>query len=109
LIEAGVDCYNPLEAKADLDVVELKREYGGRLAFNGNLNVQVLATNDRRKVRAEVLRKLNAAKGGGYIIQSDHSVPDNVDPATYDFVVELVRTHGQYPLDLAEYDISVTE
>ena len=109
LIEAGVDCYNPLEAKADLDVVELKREYGGRLAFNGNLNVQVLATNDRRKVRAEVLRKLNAAKGGGYIIQSDHSVPDNVDPATYDFVVELVRTHGQYPLDLAEYDISVTK
>jgi hypothetical protein len=100
LIAAGVDAYNPLEAKAGLDVVELKQRFGNRWAFNGNLDVTVLATNDRERVRHEVLRKLAAAKGGGYIIQSDHSMPDNVDPATYDYVVQLVREHGQYPLGL---------
>jgi uroporphyrinogen decarboxylase len=104
MVEVGVDGYNPLEAKAGLDVVELKRRFGRRLAFNGNIDVRVLATNDRDQVRREVLRKLNAARGGGYILQSDHSVPDNVDPGTYDYVIELVRKHGEYPLDLGRFD-----
>jgi len=107
MIEAGVDAYNPLEAKAGLDVVELKRRYGSRWAFNGNLDVRVLATNDREKVRREVLRKLNAAKGGGFILQSDHSIPSNVDPQTYDYVIELARRYGRYPLELGEFDQDV--
>jgi len=52
-----------------------------------------------------VLRKLNAAKGGGYIFQSDHSVPSNVSGESYDFVVNLVRRRGRYPLDLGAYNL----
>jgi uroporphyrinogen decarboxylase len=104
LIEVGVDGYNPLEAKAGLDVVDLKRRYGERWAFNGNINVQVLERGDRDAVRREVLTKLNAGKGGGYIVQSDHSIPSDVDPAVYDSVVRLVREYGTYPLDLGEFD-----
>lgn len=107
LVEAGVDAYNPLEAKAGLDVLDLKRRYGSRWAFNGNLDVRVLSTNDRERVRREVLTKLNAAKGGGFILQSDHSVPDAVDPATYAYVLRLAREHGRYPLDLEEFDREV--
>jgi len=66
---------------------------------------RVLATNDRDAVRREVLRKLNAAKGGGVILQSDHSMPDNVAPESYDYLIQLAREHGGYPLDLGEFDI----
>jgi uroporphyrinogen-III decarboxylase len=107
MIEVGVDAYNPLEAKACLDVVNLKRQFGRHWAFNGNIDVRVLATNSREKVRREVLTKLNAAKGGGFILQSDHSVPDNVDPATYDYMIRLVQEYGRYPLDLGEFDYPV--
>jgi hypothetical protein len=107
MIEAGVDAYNPLEAKAGLDVVELKRRFGKRWAFNGNIDVRVLATNDREQIRREVLRKLNAAKGGGYILQSDHSVPDNVAPASYDYMIQLAREHGRYPLRLGQFGVAV--
>jgi hypothetical protein len=107
LIDAGVDCYNPLEAKAGLDVLDLKRRFGRRWSFNGNIDVRVLATNDRDKVRREVLRKLNAARGGGYILQSDHSVPDSVAPATYDYMIQLAREYGRYPLQLGEFDEKV--
>jgi len=107
LIEVGVDGYNPVEAKAGLDVVDLKRRFAGRLAFAGNIDVRVLAAGDREAVRREVLRKLNAGKGGGFILQSDHSVPDNVAPGTYDYVVRLGREYGNYPLELGEYDMNV--
>jgi len=107
MMEAGVDAYNPLEAKASLDVLDLKRRFGERWAFNGNIDVRVLATNDRDKIRREVLTKLNAAKGGGYILQSDHSVPDSVAPATYDYVIQLAREYGKYPLKLGEFNREV--
>jgi len=104
-VEIGVDAYNPLEAKAGLDVVDLRRRFGHRMGFCGNMDVVVWAGGTRDEIKAAVLRKLNAAKGGGFIFQSDHSVPGNVSGPSYDYVVGLVRQHGTYPLRLGEYDI----
>jgi uroporphyrinogen decarboxylase len=104
-IEMGVDAYNPLEAKAGLDVVDLRRRFGHRMGFCGNMDVVLWAGGTRAEIKAAVLRKLNAAKGGGFIFQSDHSVPGNVSGANYDYVVQLVRQYGTYPLELGAYDI----
>jgi len=104
-IEIGIDAMNPLEAKAGLDAVELRRKYGHKLGICGNSNIQVWETGDKSQVRREVLRKLNAAKGGGYIFQSDHSVASNVSGHTYDYIVKLIREYGKYPLELGEYSI----
>ncbi len=103
-IEIGLDGYNPLEAKAGLDVVDLRRQYGHRLAFCGNGDMTVWEKGDPEAVKRDVVRKLNAAKGGGYIYQSDHSVSSGVSGHTYDRIVKLVREYGKYPLDLGEYD-----
>ena len=105
-IETGIDAYNPLEAKAGLDVVELRRKYGHRLGFCGNMSVQDWANAEYDELKKIVLTKLNAAKGGGLIFQSDHSVPGNISGQRYDYVVKLVREHGRYPLDLGAYDIA---
>lgn len=91
LIEVGTDALNPLEAKAGLEVRELKRRFGSRWSFNGNIDVRVLATNDPDSIRREVLGKLEAARGGGYILQSDHSIPGDVAPASYEHMVHLAR------------------
>jgi uroporphyrinogen-III decarboxylase len=104
-IDLGVDAYNPLEAKAGLDVVELRREYGHEIAFCGNMNVMDWATRSQEELKEIVLTKLNAAKGGGMIFQSDHSVPSNVSGENYDYVVNLVREYGKYPLQLGQYDL----
>jgi hypothetical protein len=64
-------------------------------------------SGNRAAIRAEILRKLNAAKGGGYILQSDHSVASDVSGATYDYIVRLIREHGTYPLNLGEFDEKV--
>jgi hypothetical protein len=103
-IETGIDAYNPLEAKAGLDVVDLRRRYGHALAFCGNMDVVTWADGSKEDIRRMVLTKLNAAKGGGYIVQSDHSVPANVSAANYEYLIGLVREYGRYPLRLAEFD-----
>lgn len=104
-IEIGVDAYNPLEAKAGLDVVELRRVLGHRLAFCGNMDVRVWASGTFDEIRAAVLTKLNAGKGGGLIFQSDHSVPGDVSAERYEYALALVRKHGRYPLSLQEFDL----
>jgi len=108
-IELGVDAYNPLEAKTGLDVVDLRRRFGHRMGFCGNMDVLLWANGTKEEIKAAVLTKLNAAKGGGFIFQSDHSVPNTISGENYDFVVRLVREYGKYPLRLGEYDIAIAE
>ena len=96
-VEAGLDCLNPLEVKAGLDLIQLKRQYGDKLAFMGGIDVQAMAHNDPQIIEEEIRTKLQVAKeGGGYIYHSDHSVPDNVSFAQYKRVIELVLKYGTY-------------
>jgi len=98
LIEAGFTALQPLEAKAGMDVRELKEEYGDKLAFIGNIDARVLSSS-REAIRVEVSSKLPvAAAGGGYIAGSDHSVPPDVPLENYRYFVELVKKLGTYPL-----------
>ena len=95
LIEAGVDCLQPLEVKANMDVRELKGEYGDRLAFMGNIDARKMADPDPHVIEEEIRTKFAIAKqGGGYIYHSDHSVPPTVSFAQYCHVMKLVREYA---------------
>jgi len=96
-IEAGLDCLQPIEVKAGMDLVELKQQYGDRLAFMGGIDVQAMAHSDPRVIEHEIRTKIPVAKkGGGYIYHSDHSVPDNVSFEQYQRVMELVGEYGAF-------------
>jgi uroporphyrinogen-III decarboxylase len=107
-VEIGVDAYNPLEAKAGMDVIDLRRRFGHQIGFCGNMDVQLWAAGTLDEIKAAALTKLNAAKGGGFIFQSDHSVPNDISGEKYDYVVKLIREHGTYPLRLGEYDLAMS-
>lgn len=104
LIECGIDCLHPLEVKAGLDVVSFKRRYKNRLGYYGGIDVRILENGTSDEVRNEVMRKLNAAKNGGYIMASDHSVTGNAKVENYEYMVELINSYGTYPINLGEYD-----
>lgn len=105
--DMGLDAYNPLEVKADMDAVRLKKQYKDRIGYCGNNDILLWETNDFELIKRETLKKLNAAKDGGFIFQSDHSVSSSVSGKTYDFIVKLVREYGKYPLELGEYDVEL--
>jgi len=96
-IDAGFDCLQPLEVKAQMDVRELAPKYGDRLALFGNVDVMVMGTNDRDLIEAEVRSKLAAGMATrGYAYHSDHSVPPSVSWETFKFIVDLVDQYGNY-------------
>ena len=100
LIEAGFTAIQPMEAKAGMDVRELKPKYGDKLAFIGNIDARTLSSS-KEAIREEVLSKLRiGAQGGGYIVGSDHSVPPTVSLENYMYFVNLVRKYGKYPLKI---------
>lgn len=95
-LEAGFSCLHPLEAKAGLDVAELKRQYGQRLVCFGNVDVRRLA-GTRAEVEDEVRTKVEAGKqDGGYIFHSDHSVPSDVPLENYRLALQVLERHGRY-------------
>ncbi len=97
LVEAGIDCLQPIECKAGMDLLRLKRQYGERIALIGGMDERSLETNDTAAVDAELESKLPAAMAGsGYVLQVDHSVSKAVSYDTYRYFVERGLALGTY-------------
>ena len=96
LIEAGFTCVQPLEVKAGMDLLKLKREVGDKLAFMGGVDVRAMAAGGEALDEEVQVKILCGKQGGGYIYHSDHSVPDNVSFDNYCRVIELVNEYGRY-------------
>ncbi|MBD3181594.1 hypothetical protein GF312_04825 [Candidatus Poribacteria bacterium] len=97
LIETGWDCLQPLEVKAGMDVIQLKQDYGDKIALMGGIDVRVMAEGTDEELEEEISKKVTIAKkNGGYLYHSDHSVPDNVSFKSYQRVIDLVHIYGSY-------------
>ena len=99
MIEAGVDCLQPMEVKAGVDVCDLKTTYGDQLALMGNIDSRLFQKNDTIGLETEIRKKISQAmKGSGYIYHSDHSIPPGTALETYQFGIDLIRQIGYYGL-----------
>ena len=95
--EAGFDCLQPLESKANMDVRKLAPAYGDRFTFFGNIDVMKMITNDLALIEEEIATKFPPCmEHRGYIYHSDHSVPPQVSWATYQAIIKLVEKYGNY-------------
>ena len=97
LIEAGMDCLQAMEVKAGMDLVELKKKYGDKIAFMGGMDIRTLESNDTSQIEAELQKKLPAAMaGGGYCLHSDHSVSSRVEYDSYKYFHDRGLELGTY-------------
>lgn len=95
LVEIGMDMLNPLEVKAGMDPIALKKQYGDRLAFDGGINAVLY--NHPEQLWEEMKRVIPVMKeNGGYVIASDHSVPQSVSLEDFRHFVELAKELGSY-------------
>lgn len=97
MIEAGMDCLQVIEVKAGMDPIKLKRLYGDDIALCGGMDARNLVANDLDAIKDELETKIPVLKEGyGYILHSDHSIPDTCDYETYQYFVDRGLELGRY-------------
>ncbi len=97
LMEAGMDCLQVIEVKAGMDLIKLYKQYGENLSFMGGIDVRVLYTNDKSLIDKELEAKIPVVKqNNGFILHSDHSIPNTVYYDTYRYFLEKGLELGKY-------------
>jgi uroporphyrinogen decarboxylase len=95
LLDIGVDGLHPLEVKAGMDPLHVKKTYGDRLLLHGGIDALLWSNGDR--MADYVRRVLPAMKtNGGYIFATDHTIPDSASLADFQRILALVKTLGAY-------------
>lgn len=82
LIDAGVDCLHPLQAKAkDMNAETLARDFKGRIAFMGGIDTQDLLMNGTPEQIREDVGRVKALLGPRLIVSPSHeALLPNVPP-----------------------------
>ena len=95
VLATGVDCLNPLEVKAGMDSLALKRDYGNRLVLHGGIHA--VLWDNRDAILAEIRRLVPVLKeNGGFIFSSDHSIPNSVSAENFREIVAEGKRCGAY-------------
>ena len=95
IIDTGVDALNPLEVKAGMDTLLLKREYGDKLVLHGGINA--VNWKNPEAIIAEMEEKIPVLKeNGGYIFSSDHSIPNDVSLENMKLIMAKAKELGTY-------------
>lgn len=94
-LDAGLDHLWPFEVQSGMDVLEVRKQYGRRLAIMGGLDKRVLAEGGER-MRREVDRLMPLVEDGGFIPELDHSVPPDVSWGNFcDYIGYLKHRLGR--------------
>lgn len=95
LIDMGLDALNPLEVKAGMDPIALKKAYGDKLVLHGGVNA--VLWDQPEAIQAEMEKVIPTLKeNGGYIFSSDHSVPSSVSLEDFRRIINLAKRLGSY-------------
>ena len=92
LIDMGLQVFNPLSPSI-MHPQTTKEQYGDRLTFYGGIDVEhTLPFGTPGEVREAIRSTAEImGRGGGYILQSSHTILDDVPEANLVAYIEAVR------------------
>ena len=90
-IDCGLNSIHPCEPAAGMDIVQIRRKYGNRLALKGGLDKFALRKGPEA-IRAELEYKIcETTMHGGTVFALDHRIPNGVTIENYRYYVNLGR------------------
>jgi len=100
IVDSGIDCLDPIDPVAGMNLAEVKRKFGRRIALKGNVDCSHLMTlGTPAQVSAATRDALRiGAPGGGFILSSSNSIHSSVKPENYMAMLRTLKEHGTYPL-----------
>jgi uroporphyrinogen decarboxylase len=101
IVDSGIDCLDPIDPQAGMDLAEVKAQYGHRIALKGNVDCAQLMTFGTPDEVAEATREAlrQGAPGGGFILSSSNSIHSAVKPENYQAMLHTWQEYRQYPLN----------
>jgi uroporphyrinogen decarboxylase len=99
-IDCGIDCIDPIDPLAGMDLSLIKQKYGHRICIKGNVDcTQALVSGTEQDVEQDVKACIQqAAYGGGYILSSSNMIHSGVQAKNYVAMIKALRQYGQYPI-----------
>lgn len=100
IVDSGIDCLDPIDPVAGMDLADVKKRYGQRVALKGNVDCSHLMTlGSPEEVSRATIQALRAGgPGGGYILSSSNSIHSSVKPENYLAMLDTLAENGAYPL-----------
>lgn len=95
LIDAGIDGINPLERRANMDPVTLRKRYPKLILTGGMDNTDTLIHGPVARVQAEARELIDLGRDGGVIIGT-HSVSPEIPLEHFMAYRETCMTYGQF-------------
>lgn len=97
LIDLGVDVFHCLEPLPNVDMAQVKRDYGERLCFLGAIDIKQALQGDLARLEAEVKERIRVlAPGGGYILAPANHLQPDIPPENVVALFRAARKFGGY-------------
>lgn len=98
IVEAGFDGIQSLQPSANMDIAQIKKEYGEALCLMGNIDLDyVLTFATPKEVEDVVKRTIDiAAPGGGFILSSCNTFIDAIKPENALAMYQTAHNYGVY-------------
>ena len=98
------DAIHSLDPQGGVSLPKVREIVGESVCLIGNVNCGLLQTGTDEECDADVLRSLREgmAAGKGYIFSTSNCAYTGMPLARYERMIELWRTYGHYPEQIAE-------
>lgn len=97
LVECRPHALHSIDPMAGVDIREVKRLYGDRVALCGNVHCAALQTGTDEEVTASALYCLeHGGKGGGYIFCTSNVPFKGMPPERYRLILDIWKEHRKY-------------
>ena len=95
IVEAGVDLLNPVGPGDNMDLEEIKRQYGDRLVLIGGIS-KYLNTMSRTEIEHHIEQVMQiGSRGGGFVVGSEGGVPDTFSQEDFKHYVTTLRRYRE--------------
>jgi uroporphyrinogen decarboxylase len=98
IVDSGIDCLDPIDPQAGMDLGEVKDKYGDRVALKGNVDcAHLMSFGTPEEVYESTKETLRVGMpGGGFILSSSNSIHSAVKPENYTALMQAWREYGRY-------------
>lgn len=94
-VDAGIHCLDPIDPGGNLDMKEMKEQYGHLICLKGNIDCTGnLVKGTPEQVEQEVRECIEKGGRSGFILSSSNTIHRGVKPENYQAMLNALRKFG---------------